>query len=573
MKSSDSTPRVVLLTLTVIVGVIALGFVPQFELFGMPIRSIDILSDLRDSAADEPVEYEADIERLEQELASMVVRDTVAVVDSLPVLPPVRYEWIEGEVRTEARVKPRSEMLRSVAESRSVAIENFDTLQVTRFDNLVEKLASGEDVRIAFMGDSFVEGDILTSDLRSELQRLFGGRGVGFVACDIPFKTVRRTVKRSSSGWSAYSVMKPKSVPENLSDKFFISGYLARGGAGATTTWSATDAFPTLDSCTRARVLLYSRDTSTVELRINDTIPHSFVVAGDDRLRELYVEAQNIGSVGVKVVDGDILCYGVSLEGDSGVVVDNFSVRSNNGHAIFGTGAAINRQADDMLGYDLVVLQYGLNIMQKGQRGYTNYRKQLCNMITYAERCFPNAAILVLGVSDRWVKSDETGAYESIGSADALTSYQRAAADSTNVMFWNTYEAMRALGGMPQFVANGWAAGDHTHINFAGGRRIAKALVAAIVEPVYELLKEREEEQRRIEEQRQRVLEAQRRQQMQLELSLEATRGLLEGVDLASIDSLGQGGEEIATDTATIDDVESGEDGVEEVALNIESEK
>ena len=61
----------VLLTLTVIVGVITLGFVPQFELFGMPIRSVDILSDLRDSAADEPVEYEADIERLEQELASM----------------------------------------------------------------------------------------------------------------------------------------------------------------------------------------------------------------------------------------------------------------------------------------------------------------------------------------------------------------------------------------------------------------------------------------------------------------------------------------------------------------------
>ena len=272
--------------------------------------------------------------------------------------------------------------------------------------------------------------------------------------------------------------------------------------------------------------------------------------------------------MGVKVVEGEILCYGVSLEGDSGVVVDNVSVRSNNGHAIFGTGAAINRQADDMLGYDLVVLQYGLNIMQKGQRGYTNYRKQLCNMITYAERCFPNAAILVLGVSDRWVKSDETGAYESIGSADALTSYQRAAADSTNVMFWNTYEAMRALGGMPQFVANGWAAGDHTHINFAGGRRIAKALVAAIVEPVYELLKEREEEQRRIEEQRQRVLEAQRRQQMQLELSLEVTSGLFEELDIADVDGLRQIDEQDATsDAMVIDDEESGEVVIEEETL------
>ncbi len=570
MKNSDSTPRVVWLTLVVIIGVIALGFVPQFELFGMPIRSVDILSELRDDAADEPVEYEADIERLEQELASMSLRDTVAMVDSLPILPPVRYEWIASEVRTEARAKLRSEMLRSVAESRSVAIENFDTLPVTRFDNLVEKLASGEDVRIAFMGDSFVEGDILTSDMRDELQRLFGGRGVGFVACDIPFKTVRRTVKRTSSSWSTYSVMKPKSVPQDVSDKFFISGYLARGGAGATTVWRATDAFPSLDSCTRARVLLYSRDTSTVELRLNDTIPHSFEIAGDNRLRELYVEAQNIGSLGVKVVDGEILCYGVSLEGDSGVVVDNFSVRSNNGHAIFGTGAAINRQADDMLGYDLVVLQYGLNIMQKGQRGYSNYRKQLCNMIAYAERCFPGAAILVLGVSDRWVKSEETGTYESIGSADALTSYQRAAADSTNVMFWSTYEAMRALGGMPQFVANGWAAGDHTHINFAGGRRIAKALVAAIVEPVYELLQQREERERRLEERRQRALEAQRRQQMQLELSLEVTNALLEGLDLAVIENVDGDSE---ADAAIGDDVDSGEATTDEVAMQIESEE
>jgi lysophospholipase L1-like esterase len=205
------------------------------------------------------------------------------------------------------------------------------------------------------------------------------------------------------------------------------------------------------------------------------------------------------------------------LEENGGVTVDNFSVRSNNGHAIFGTSATVNRQVDEMLGYDLVVLQYGLNIMQKGQRVYAKYRDQVRDMIAYAERCFPNAAILVVGVSDRWVKNSETNAYEPIGSVDALTSYQRAAADSCKVVFWNTSRVMKDLGGMPAFVSNGWAAKDYTHINYAGGKRIANALTEAICQRVYTLLLE-QEEMARIEAERQAELE--RQQALEAELRL-----------------------------------------------------
>ena len=505
----------------VILGVAALWFVPEVELFGMQLSRVDIFAELRDGAKDEGVEYEADIERLEMELAAMTEVEAVVEVDTLPELPPVRYEWmLEREALSPRRVLNSSD-LEVVAERLSVAIEDFDTLEHSRFDALVERLASGGGLRIAFMGDSFVEGDILTSDLRAELQELFGGRGAGFVACDIPFATVRKSIKRTSSGWSAYSVMKPKSAPDDVVDKFFVSGYLAKGGVGATTRWQTTSAFETLDSCTRARVLLYSRDTSLVRVTINDSIVNEVEVAGDDRVREIYVEAPIIEALTLKVLDGEVLCYGASMEGDVGVTVDNFSVRSNNGHAIFGTGATVNRQIDEFLGYDLVVLQYGLNIMQQGQRKYTNYREQLCNMIAYAERCFPNAAILVLGVSDRWIKG-ESGGYEPIGSVDALTAHQRAAADSTNVAFWNTSQAMQVLGGMPQFVSSGWAANDYTHINFAGGKRIAKALASAIVAPVYEVLKAEElEAQRRMEAEERLRAEVQQRFELQAQRELE----------------------------------------------------
>lgn len=492
---SDISPRLGWFTLAVIIVMIALGVVPQFELFGMRFDRVDILSELRENE-NEVVEYEADIERLEQELAAMEILDTLPVVDSLSLLPPVRYEWIVEEETCHKRASLRSADIKAIAERCSVAIEDFDTLATSRFERFVDKLASGEGVRIAFMGDSFVEGDILTSDLREQLQVIFGGRGVGFVSCDIPFTTVRRSVKRASSGWSAYSVMKPDKAPQDVADRFFVSGYLAKGGVGAKTRLASTQAFEHLDSCTRARVLLYSRDTSSVEIAINDTVINEIEVAGYDRMREIYVEAAAIESLTVRVAKGDILCYGLSLEGGEGVTVDNFSVRSNNGHAIFGTGAMVNREIDELLGYDMVVLQYGLNIMQKGQRRYSSYHKKLCDMVAYAERCFPNAAILIMGVSDRWVEGSN-GMYEPIGSVDALSAAQRAAADSTNVTFWNTAEAMAIYGGMPEFVARGWAAKDYTHINFAGGKRIAELLTYAIVEPVYRRVERREVEMQR----------------------------------------------------------------------------
>lgn len=518
MKREDYSSRVGWFTLCVVLGVVALGMVPPFELFGMHTQRVDIMSDLRDEAfeSEQSEEYIADIERLEQELATLT-EEFMEVVDTLPEPPTVRYEWIETPIQRASRRVLRSEELRVDGQREVIAIEDFDTLEHSNLDRFFAKLANGEDVRIAFMGDSFIEGDILTSDFRAYMQERFGGRGVGFVACDIPFATVRKSVKRSSSGWTAYSVMKPKSLPESVKDKFFVSGYLASGAKGATTRWNSTDVFPTLDSCTKARVLLYSRDSSRVTIELNDSLSRSIDIEGADVLREIYVEAP-LSSMRIRVDEGNILCYGASLEGDGGIVVDNFSVRSNNGHAIFGTSAKINRQADDMLSYDLVVLQYGLNIMQKGQRGYSRYRDQLRDMIAYAERCFPNAAIMVMGVSDRWVKNEETSKYESIGSVDALTSYQRAAADSCGVAFWNTSKAMAQLGGMPQFVANGWAANDYTHINFQGGKRIALELAEAITEQVRIVLEVREAEQARLEElERQRKEMAERYLQSQID--------------------------------------------------------
>lgn len=528
--------RIASFTLFVIIGAVGLGFIPSCQIFGMDVERVDILSQLRPAESD-PMEaaiedFTANFDLLEQELA--VAEAQIIEVDTIAEPIPVRYEWIVSEVEERTAQRLYSEDIRPTHQN-IIDFEDFDTLATTRFDNFIAKLADGQSVRIAFMGDSFVEGDILTCDLREALQSRFGGRGAGFIPTDIPFATVRKTIKRTSSNWKTYSVMKPKEAPEELRERLFVSGYLAEGRAGATTRWQATNAFPALDSCSRARILLISRDTSRVEVIVGDTLSNEFLIAGDERVREIYVEAP-VDDIRIRVVEGSIMCYGASVEGNGGVTIDNFSVRSNNGHAIFGTSATVNRQIDEMLGYDLVVLQYGLNIMQKGQRVYGKYRDQVRDMIAYAERCFPNAAIMVVGVSDRWVKNPDTNAYEPIGSVDALTSYQRAAADSCNVVFWNTSRVMQNLGGMPKFVSNGWAAKDYTHINYNGGRQIASALTDAICQRVYYALCQREEEER---------MEAERIAEEQLQREMERNNLLRKAIDAVApiVDSIDWDGE------------------------------
>ena len=99
--------------------------------------------------------------------------------------------------------------------------------------------------------------------------------------------------------------------------------------------------------------------------------------------------------------------------------------------------------------------------------------------------CFPAAAVLIMGVSDRWVKSD-TGGFEPMDATGAMTEAQREAARHTGAAFWDTCDAMRRAGGMAKFVADGCAGKDYTHINYGGGARVARALFEAIYAAAWE---------------------------------------------------------------------------------------
>lgn len=512
MKLSSGNPivRNLILVLGVIAVTAAYSAVPNTEIMGVRFANADLFGLNPDVAPLPEKEFRANINELDKQLEEYErqmrearIADSLRalhIADSLKELQRIVFDWQMAE--PDSSVSKRRFVLDSAMRQRiaeSVSIEDFDTSSTTALNRLAEKLLKQRPVRIAVLGDSFIEGDIFTSDLRRILQSNLGGSGIGFIPCDIPFKIYNKYVYRASKGWKSYSVMKVKSAPENIKDRFIISGYSAIGGPNSQTTWVDKTKNSSADE---ASIYLIAEQDSKVEVSLGKDKHKQFDLAASKSLRQIHINAP-IDSLTFKVLSGSVICYGTRINTLSGVSVDNYSIRSNNGQAVFATSPAINRQYDEMVNYDLIVLQYGLNIMQEGKTVYRHYADQLKDAITYVKRSFPNAAILVLGVSDRWIKDPDTGEFGPIGTAEALTTYQRKAAEESNVCFWNTFAAMQRIGGMSKFISNGWIAADHTHINYHGGNAFAEELADSF----FKLLDDtaarlREAELKRIENER-----------------------------------------------------------------------
>ena len=447
----DYTHHSWLAAAALIAVLVAVSFIPPQSVGGVKLRRANILSDLLSFVA----------ERIE--------------ADTTPREVQITYEWLlaQDTARRERAVPDSARFVATLT-----PIEDFsDSGRIRAFCDTL--LNAPRPVRIAFLGDSFVEGDILTADLRERLQSAYSGGGAGFAPMASPLTAFRRTVKTQSKGWTTYNIMQRKAAPENLRNHFYISGWVSQPAAGASTRWENTDYRKLLDSCDGARIFFLSPRDSRVEVTLNDTLRRAFDITGDAAVRQIEVSAPHVRSLAFKVLSGTegFIGYGAIFEG-GGVVVDNYSVRSNNGQAMFWTNPSVNARINALTGYDLVILQYGLNIMQSGVKSYTNYAAQIEKMVAFVRSCFPRAAVLVLGVSDRSTKTD--AGFEPMDAIPYMLDVQRQAARNTGAAFWPTCDAMRAQGGMEQFVKNGWAGKDYTHINYAGGRRVAWALFDAL---------------------------------------------------------------------------------------------
>lgn len=335
-------------------------------------------------------------------------------------------------------------------------------------------------VRIAYFGDSFIEADILTADLREMLQKKYGGRGVGFVPITSQVYGFRPTVRHSFYGWESHCAMDSLGFDRSLQG---ISGYYFIPSSGAYVELKGQKKYASLlDTCTRASIYFYNKGKVVLSACINqqEEVTKSFDPSNE--LQQMVVQGK-IGLVRWKVHQADSTYFlGACMDGNQGISVDNFSLRGSSGLSLRSIPMSTLRQFNRLRPYDLIVLQFGLNVATERGRIYDKYLAGMNTVIQHFKAAFPQAGILVVSVGDRNYKTEE-GDFRTMPGIKNLIRYQQQLAAEGGVAFWNLYQAMGGESSMQTLVeaTPPMANLDYTHINFRGGRYLAGLLYETLV--------------------------------------------------------------------------------------------
>ncbi len=330
--------------------------------------------------------------------------------------------------------------------------------------------AGSRPVRIAFFGDSFIEGDILTSDLREMLQAQYGGKGVGWVDISCVSERFRLTAKTNCSGWESHHANDRKGHQGSLQG--LNGGYfIAKGNASFNVTTSKGHA-ATADKAT----VFYVPGGLSFKGRVNGAETQPSISDGGAMAAAVFQSA-NIGKFAFDAA-GSGRVFGVALDGNTGICLDNYSMRGSNGWYTANTADDILAAYARLRPYDLFIFEYGLNIANKKQTDYTPYTSKFKKVIRKIKAYFPSASILILGSGDRDERSAD-GLVTMRGVKELMAAQRQMAADE-GVAFWNLFLAMGGEGSIGRMQKNGQANLDYTHINPAGGKVVAKSLFKAL---------------------------------------------------------------------------------------------
>jgi lysophospholipase L1-like esterase len=163
--------------------------------------------------------------------------------------------------------------------------------------------------------------------------------------------------------------------------------------------------------------------------------------------------------------------YGFSLDGHTGLYLDNFPSRGNSGMNLIDIPATTLQGFQDHLEYDLVVLQFGLNVIAPQRKSFRSYQRGMRRVIEHFQTHMPEADILLVGVGDKSTMID--GRLQTDPSVPLVVAAQRELAAEMGVGFVDLYAGMGGHNAMIRWVKDRLARSDHAHPTRRGAKVIA----------------------------------------------------------------------------------------------------
>lgn len=452
------SPLIIVLIAVVLLAI--LSFLPLSKWTGGKVKDFSLISDILKEAG--IIDHtDAEAEQIDPELLEAMkeaeARNPLTASDSVLSQP------IDTIIQP-AMAPRRGDM---------VVIEDYTTDGVGLIQ-LKHAIEQGRLARIAVVGDSYIEGDIFTQDLREKLQAAYGGQGVGYVNMHSDFPGFRRSVKQGGTGWKTFMANK-KCDPAwtGLAEQYAIPT------GAATATYQGTAAFPPrTEGWGCSKFLFLAPQDCVINVKTSASEWEERNISASDSVQCIEVTAPAT-AFEVKTSSTSLVGLGVWLDGaGKGVSLDCMSSRGFSGITLTKVNAGLCRQMARWVDYNLIILEFGINAMSASQKDYSLYSNRMVEVINHVRRCYPRADILVMGVGDRGEKRG--GAVQSMSTAPAMISAQRDAARRAHCLFWDTREAMGGEGAVVEWANAGLINKDYIHMTHKGGARLANELFRAL---------------------------------------------------------------------------------------------
>ena len=325
---------------------------------------------------------------------------------------------------------------------------------------------NSKSLHIAHFGDSQIEGDLLTSNLREALQQKFGGSGVGWMPMTSIVAGYRNTIGHQfNEVWEVPDI-------QNNSSSYAVGPtgqvFIAKPGASATFTSSKYQF---------NQAWLFAHPSSSGTIAINSGGQKSTINWPNGNKYYTSLTELKGKQISIQCDAGSPAIYGINFENGKGCYVDNFAYRGSSGSGLSQLPTTLFSSIEEIINYRLIILEFGLNVHGVGVSDYRNYEKTLDKTIKHIKTCFPNSAILVIGISDKGRKLK--GEWKSDVTVRDLEKVQRNAAQNNGCAFFSLYDAMGGEGSIVGWVQDSvpkLANNDYTHLSRDGTKLVGQMI-------------------------------------------------------------------------------------------------
>ncbi|MCF8335227.1 MAG: hypothetical protein K9H65_01365 [Bacteroidales bacterium] len=363
------------------------------------------------------------------------------------------------------------------------------------FFRSLEKLPNNNElIRILHYGDSQIEGDRISSYIRKQLQKKFGGAGIGLFPVVLTHNQNISINYSHSKGWNPYTLHDTDQA--NFRHKRFgvlmsfsrfspyYSYYQDEVYKARLTIGYSPSQFNLTSDYIQCRIFYgYNEEPFITKMNYGGKTTDAKMMPATNSLKKMNwevpksVDQFRLGFQGNHSPD----IYGISLDGQQGIALDNIPLRGSSGIDFTKSDTSFLRAMFNKLNVKLIILHFGVNLVPVVRDNYDFFEERFYKQLRMFKSFDRDLSVIVMGVTD--MSKKEGGQYESYPNIPKIRDAQKNAAFRAGCAFWDTYQAMGGKNSMPSWVfANPpLARKDFTHFTYKGSVVISKMFYKALM--------------------------------------------------------------------------------------------